>query len=59
MTDSPALEEIDEVVYEPSEETVQGSNVYEFMQKHGIDDFEELHRRTVEDVDGVEASGLD
>ena len=59
MTDSPALEEIDEVVYEPSDEVVQGSNVYQFMQKHGIDDFEELHRRTVEDVDGVEASGLD
>jgi acetyl-CoA synthetase len=59
MTDSPALEEIDDVVYEPADDVIEGSNVYEFMQKHGIEDFEELHRRSVENVEGVDASGLD
>jgi len=59
MTDSPALEEIDDVVYEPADDVIEGSNVYEFMQKHGIESFEELHRRSVENVEGVGASGLD
>jgi len=36
MTDSPALEEVDDVVYEPADDVVEESNVYEFMQKHGI-----------------------
>ncbi len=52
------LEELDEVVYEPTREVVEGSNVYEFMQTYGIDDFEELHRRSTTDT-GAEASGLD
>jgi len=29
------------------------------MQEHGIETFEQLHTRTVESVDGVEASGLE
>ena len=53
---SPAL---DEIHYEPSEEFVESSNVYAFMQEHDIDTFEELHERTVTDLDGVEAAGLD
>jgi len=57
MTESPG--EMDGVVYEPSEAFVQQSNVFEFMQEYGIDDFETLHERTVREVDGVEASGLD
>ncbi|MEF8784720.1 MAG: AMP-binding protein [Haloarculaceae archaeon] len=57
MADS--LEELDEVLYEPSEEFVEGSNVYAFMQEHDIADFEELHERTVSEVEGEPASGLD
>ncbi|WP_340101125.1 AMP-binding protein [Salinibaculum salinum] len=57
MADS--LEELDEVLYEPSDEFVEGSNVYAFMQEHGIADFEELHERTVSEVEGEPASGLD
>ncbi|MFC7073213.1 AMP-binding protein [Halovenus rubra] len=57
MTDS--LEEIDEVVYEPPAELLEESNVAEFMREHGIDDFETLHRRSVTDIEGVDASGLD
>jgi acetyl-CoA synthetase len=57
MPDS--LEDLDEILYEPSEAFVEGSNVYAFMQEHGIADFEELHERTVSDVDGEPASGLD
>jgi len=59
MTDSPALQEIDDVVYEPTDEVFEGSNVYQFMQKHGIEEFEELHHRTVTEQAGVDASGLD
>ena len=53
-----SLEDIDEVVYEPPTDVVEGSNVYQFMQKHGIEDFEELHRRSTTDT-GDAASGLD
>jgi acetyl-CoA synthetase len=56
---SETLEEIDEVAYEPGEELLENSNVVEFMEKHDIDDFEELHRRSTTDIDDVEASGLD
>jgi acetyl-CoA synthetase len=56
---SDSLTALDEVRYEPSETFVTESNVYAFMQKHGIADFEELHRRTVTDIDGEPASGLD
>ncbi|MFC7135169.1 MULTISPECIES: AMP-binding protein [Salinibaculum] len=51
--------ELDDVLYEPSEAFVEESNVYAFMQEHDIEDFEDLHERTVSDVDGVDASGLD
>ncbi|MDQ2074602.1 AMP-binding protein [Haloarcula sp. H-GB4] len=56
---SDSLTALDEERYEPSETFVTESNVYAFMQKHGIEDFEELHRRTVTDIDGEPASGLD
>jgi acetyl-CoA synthetase len=56
---STGLEEMDEVVYEPDPEFVASSNVYQFMQAHDIDDYEELHRRSVESVEGESASGLD
>jgi len=56
MTDT--LEDIDDVVYEPSPDFVERSNVAEFMETYDIEDFEELHRRSTTDT-GVEASGLD
>jgi len=59
MAGSESLEGIDEVVYEPSREFVEESNVYRFMQKHGIEGFEELHRRSTTELEGVDASGLD
>ena len=56
---SGSLEGTDEIVYEPDEGFVDRSNVAAFMREHGIEDFEELHRRSTTDIDGVEASGLD
>jgi len=53
-----SLEDIDEVRYEPTREVVESSNVYQFMQEHGIEDFDELHRRSVTET-GEDPSGLD
>ncbi|WP_193309024.1 AMP-binding protein [Halorubrum halophilum] len=47
------------IVHEPSQEFVESTNVYEFMQAYGIDDYDELIRRTTEEVDGVEESGVE
>ncbi|QRV15720.1 AMP-binding protein [Haloterrigena salifodinae] len=55
----PALEDVDEVVYDPSREFVESTNVYDFMETYGIDDYDELIERTTSEVDGVEASGVD
>ena len=52
------LEDIDQVVYEPSTEVLETSNVARFMTKHGIESFEELHERSTTEIDGVDASGL-
>jgi acetyl-CoA synthetase len=57
MADS--LEDMDEILYEPDEAFVEDSNVAAFMREYGIEDFEELHERTVSEVDGEPASGLD
>ena len=56
---SGSLEGTDEIVYEPSDEFLESSNVAQFMTKHDIDDYDELHRRSTTEVEGVEASGLD
>jgi len=53
------LEGIDEVVHEPSREFVESTNVYEFMQEYGIDDYDELIQRTTEGIEGVEDSGVE
>ncbi|MDY6765227.1 MAG: AMP-binding protein, partial [Halobacteria archaeon] len=45
------LEEINEVVHEPSEEFVESTNIYAFMQKYGIDDYDELIERTTSDIE--------
>ena len=49
----------DDIVHEPSESFVRSTNVWEFMQEYGIDDYDELIQRTTETVDGVEESGVD
>ncbi|QSW98405.1 AMP-binding protein [Haloterrigena alkaliphila] len=55
----PALEDVDEIVHEPSREFVESTNVYDFMETYGIDDYDELIEQTTSEVDGVEASGVD
>ena len=47
------------IIHEPSQEFIESTNVYEFMRAYGIDDYEELVRRTTEDVDGVDESGVE
>ncbi|AZQ15121.1 AMP-binding protein [Halorubrum sp. PV6] len=47
------------IVHEPSQAFVESTNVYEFMQAYGIDDYDELIRRTTEEVDGVGESGVE
>jgi len=53
------LEDVDEVVHEPSAEFVESTNVYQFMREYDIDDYEELVDRTTGEVEGVEASGVE
>ena len=53
------LDQTDEIVYEPDAAFREQSNVAAFMNAYGIDDFEELHRRSTTAIDGVAASGLD
>ncbi|MFC4548994.1 MULTISPECIES: AMP-binding protein [Halorussus] len=53
------LEDVDEIVHEPSREFVESTNVWQFMQEHGIEDYEELIERTTTEMPGVEASGVE
>ncbi|MDZ7702825.1 MAG: AMP-binding protein [Halobacteriales archaeon] len=53
------LDEVDEVVHEPSPAFVEQTNVAAFMRAHDIDDYDELIARTTGDVEGVEASGVE
>ncbi|USZ68963.1 AMP-binding protein [Halorussus salilacus] len=53
------LQDVDEVVHEPSEEFVESTNVYQFMRDHDIDDYDELIERTCNEVEGVEESGIE
>jgi len=48
----------DEVVYTPSREFVESTNVYDFMQTYDIDDYEELIERTTSEVEGEPRSGV-
>lgn len=43
MSDTPGM---DDIVYEPDRETVESTNVYEFMQAHGIEDYDALIERS-------------
>ncbi len=45
------LDEVDEVVHRPSEEFVESTNVWQFMQAYDIDDYDELVERTTSDLD--------
>jgi len=54
-----SLTDVDEVVHEPSQEFVESTNVWQFMQEYGIEDYDDLIERTTGDVPGVEASGVD
>ena len=56
---SETLADIEEIVHEPTQSAVESTNVYEFMQTHDIDDYDELVERTTTDVEGVPASGVD
>ncbi len=39
-----------EIVWRPDPETLSRARLTDFMRRHGISDFDELHRRSVEDV---------
>jgi len=56
---SDSLEELDTVVHEPTGEFVESTNVWQFMQRFDIDDYDELVRRTTTAIDGAPASGVD
>ncbi|ELY61190.1 AMP-binding protein [Natronolimnohabitans innermongolicus] len=58
-TTDPALEDVDEVVHDPSRSFVESTNVYDFMETYGIDDYDELIARTTGEVEGEPESGVD
>ncbi|MFH5798222.1 AMP-binding protein [Haladaptatus sp. CMAA 1911] len=53
------LADVDEIIHEPTREFVESTNVWEFMQEHGIDDYEELIERTCGDGSEDASSGVD
>jgi acetyl-CoA synthetase len=53
------LEEMDRIVHKPDQEFVESTNVWQFMQEYGIDDYEELITRTTGEVPGEPDSGVD
>ncbi|WP_459987765.1 AMP-binding protein, partial [Natrinema sp. JCM 9743] len=56
---SPSLADIDEIAHEPGQEFVESTNVWQFMQEYGIDDYEELIARTTTDLEDEPDSGVD
>ncbi|ELY43116.1 AMP-binding protein [Natronorubrum bangense] len=58
-TTDPSLEDVDEIVHEPSEAFVESTNVAAFMETYGIDSYDQLIERTTTDLEGVEDSGID
>jgi acetyl-CoA synthetase len=42
---------MDKFVWRPSDEYVENSNIYKFIRDIGLKSFEELHRRSVEDIE--------
>jgi acetyl-CoA synthetase len=49
----------DEVVHEPDPKFAAATNVQQFMDEYGIDDYESLIERTTTEVEGEPASGVD
>jgi acetyl-CoA synthetase len=49
----------DEVVHEPDPAFAAATNVQQFMDEYGIDDYESLIERTTTDIEGVPDSGVD
>ncbi|MER3461386.1 MAG: AMP-dependent synthetase [candidate division GAL15 bacterium] len=47
------------VVWRPSPELVQHSRLWRFMRRHGLASYEELYRRSVEDLDWFWRAALD
>ncbi len=54
-----SLEEVNEVVHEPSREFVESTNVWRFMAEYGIEDYDELIDRTCGDGSTAEESGVE
>jgi acetyl-CoA synthetase len=54
-----ANQDVTDVVHRPSTSDIEDTNVWQFMTEHGMDDIEELRTRSMESVDGVDASGLE
>ncbi|WP_435360813.1 AMP-binding protein [Haloarchaeobius sp. DFWS5] len=54
-----SLEDVSEVAFEPSQEFIESTNVWEFMQAFDIADYDDLIERTTTEVDGVDESGVD
>jgi acetyl-CoA synthetase len=42
---------IQDIIWEPSEELIQSTNIYRFMQAHQIKDYDTLIRRSIEDIE--------
>ena len=59
MTESLENPDTGEIVYEPSDAFVESTNVSAFMRAYGIDDHEELIRRTTTRIDGEPESGVE
>ncbi len=47
------------VVYEPSQDVIESTNIWGFMQTYGIDDYDELITRTTTTAEDNPASGVD
>ena len=46
-----SLDEVDELVHEPSREFVESTNVYQFMEAYDVDGVDELRERSAADLD--------
>lgn len=46
-----SLDDVNEIVHEPSQEFIESTNVWRFMQEYGLDSYEELIEHTCGDID--------
>ncbi|WP_137290597.1 AMP-binding protein [Natronorubrum halophilum] len=47
------------IVHEPSRKFVESTNVWQFMQEYGIDDYDDLIERTTTKINGIPDSGVE